>query len=182
MKYLSILMVGVALLAGGCGEVEVSDGTEIVYLDDGSKGKPLRSRKPPDTFKAKGMELRFGTTKTDRRVRKSPTWTKKSMARRLGTTKTDRSIGKPNTWTAKCMVRRFLTARDGSKASETPHVDDKVHGTRGLRTARTDLSGLKPYTKTAKRSPEKFLARREVDQLGCVLWPMSSMVEATGVN
>ena len=31
-------MVGVALLAGGCGEVEVSDGTEIVYLDDGSKG------------------------------------------------------------------------------------------------------------------------------------------------
>ena len=38
MKYLSILMVGVALLAGGCGEVEVSDGTEIVYLDDGSKG------------------------------------------------------------------------------------------------------------------------------------------------
>ena len=180
MKYLSILMVGVALLAGGCGEVEVSDGTEIVYLDDGSKGieTPYVQGKIHGTrisYHEDGR-IEFPTSEIPRRRTKSKEisyvddkehgtaigyyedgskhWEAQYVDGKMhGKEISYREDGSK----ASRHERRFLTARTPTwiEASETPTWTTKCMA-RGLRTARTDLSGLKPYTKTAKRSPEKI--------------------------
>ncbi|MBT3469992.1 MAG: hypothetical protein HN467_11775 [Opitutae bacterium] len=93
MKFLSILMVGVALLVGGYGETK----TEVLYHEDGSK----RSETPYVDGKMHGTALWYfkdGSTKT------SAEW-----VHGTGT--------------------EIWYHEDGSKWVETPYVDGKQHGT-----------------------------------------------------
>ena len=161
MKHLSILMVGVALLVGGCVQLQqplVNGGSKLganreisiheLELREGvwyAKGETEAFNGTAINYREDGAKSsetpyvegkKHGTQISyyengSKHGKNSPTWTARSMARRLVTTRTDRRREKSPTWTAKGMARR-------------------------LSTARTDRRRKNPSSKTAKRSPSKL--------------------------
>ena len=122
MKYLSILVVFIAILLGGCVEKEVSDGTKIVYREDGSK----RYEIPYVNGKKNGTLIEYLWNGT--KERETPYVDGKRHGTALwyfkdGSSKTS-AEWVHNTGT----VMHFY--EDGPKKSETPHVDGKMHGTK----------------------------------------------------
>jgi len=112
MKYLSILMVGVTLLVGGCGEVEFGtpDGNVNISLsvESSNQSEILDEGKPDKEETPNKAPIR--EVSADKLEKRDKIWYVKGET-------------EPFTGTA------IQYRKDGSKSSETPYADGVKHGT-----------------------------------------------------